>query len=235
MIHTRHDRRKNSDGFTLIEVLLAVLIFAIVLGAINSVFYAALRLRNKTSEMLDKSLPLEQALVIIKRDLANIVAGNGALSGQLQSVPNGTNVMVGASGPIFYTSSAVIDPILPFGEVQKVSYALLPSTNLYQGRDLARLVSRNILSTAGEPPIEQRLVEGVDAINFSYYDGSIWRETWDSTVEETKLPRAIKMQLQLSPDRANGMTAVKAPVEIVVPIMAQASTNTSTTQASAGQ
>ena len=214
-----------ATAFTLIELLLAVLIFAMVLGAINSVFYAALRLRNKTAEVLDKSVPLQQALVIIKRDLASIVPPNGAMSGQLQSTPNGTNLMAGASGPIFYCATGILDETSPLSEIQKISYSLVQSTNWSQGRDLVRLVTRNVLSTSGEAPVQQRLLEGVEAITFSYYDGLTWRDAWDSTTEETPLPKAIKLDLQLAAERTNRMIFQKAPVELVVPILVQGRTN----------
>src|SRR6185436_9077843 len=59
-------------AFTLLELLLAVLVFSIVLGAIHVVFFSAFKLRNKTADAIERSLPLQQTLVIIKRDLANL-------------------------------------------------------------------------------------------------------------------------------------------------------------------
>ena len=47
-------------AFTLLELLIAVVAFAIVLAAINGVFYSALKLRNRSAASLEKSLPLTQ-------------------------------------------------------------------------------------------------------------------------------------------------------------------------------
>src|SRR5947208_8795431 len=79
--------RLQQGAFTLLELLLAVLVFSIVLAAIHTVFFSALRLRNKTSDAIERSLPLQQTIAIIKRDLANLVPPGGTLSGQLQSTP----------------------------------------------------------------------------------------------------------------------------------------------------
>ena len=50
------------SAFTLLELLLAILIFAIVLSAIHGVFFTALRLRDRTSNAIERSLPhLERA------------------------------------------------------------------------------------------------------------------------------------------------------------------------------
>src|SRR5437773_2006618 len=72
-------------AFTLLELLIAVAIFAMVLLAINGVFYGAMRLRTKTSRMVEASLPIQQTVAILKRDLQGIVVPGGMLSGSLKS------------------------------------------------------------------------------------------------------------------------------------------------------
>ena len=76
-----------SPAFTLIEVLLAVAISAVVLAAINTVFFGALHLRMTTSRSLDASLPLEQALTLLRRDLQGAMppGTNGDLIGDFKS------------------------------------------------------------------------------------------------------------------------------------------------------
>src|SRR5437870_12733619 len=69
--------QSNPRAFTLIEVMIAMAVFAIVLAAINGIFWGALRLRNKTVESIDAALPKERALAIIRSDLANIVPPGG--------------------------------------------------------------------------------------------------------------------------------------------------------------
>lgn len=223
-------KRRNSvqrKAFTLIEVLLAVAIFAIVLGAINTVFYSALKLRNKTSELLDKSVPTEQAIKIIKRDLANLVPPSGPLTGQLQSTPT-TNAIAGVNGPIFYCASGSIDEINPWPDIQKVAFTLVQSTNRFEGYDLVRVVDRNVLAPTPSQPVSQKLMGGVDQIAFQFFDGSQWQSTWDSTLQTPALPKAIKMQIQLLQDRSVRASA-QTPIEIVVPVMVEARTNSTTT------
>ena len=77
--------RRHNSAFTLIEVLLAVGIFSIVLVAINTVFFAALRLRQHTSELVNESLPFNHALVLLRRDLQNAVPPGGLLAGDFRS------------------------------------------------------------------------------------------------------------------------------------------------------
>lgn len=82
---------RSRCAFTLIEVLLAVAIFAIILLAIHGVFHGALRLRNKTLDSVERTLPLQQALAVLKRDLANLVLPGGTLFGEFQTTPTTTS------------------------------------------------------------------------------------------------------------------------------------------------
>lgn len=230
-------------AFTLLELLLAVLVFSIVLGAIHVVFFSAFKLRNKTSDAIERALPLQQTLAIIKRDLANLVPPGGTFSGQLQSTPTistmssstslgsiGTGGSLNrASGPQFYTAVGLVDDDAPWGDLERVSYFLAAATNDTPGQDLYRAVTRNLLPTLQEETEDQFLMSGVDAITFRFYNGMAWQDTWDSTQVDSmtgltnNLPTAIKLELQLHNENASA--GQLAPVELVVPIMVLARTN----------
>lgn len=223
------------SGFTLLELLLAVAIFGVVLAAINTVFFSAMRLRNKTSSAIEEALPVQQTLSLLKRDLQGLMVP-GTIAGPLQTATVG-GVMSQQGGPVFYTCSAVLDDVSPFGDVQKVTYALKNPTTQTVGRDLVRLVERNIL-TNQEQPVEQWLMSGVENLRFSYYDGNTWKDVWDSTFPDTVtgrtnlLPRAVKVQLLLA--AAYGEPR-KFPVEMVVPIVVEGRSNQVQTATSGGQ
>ena len=69
----------------------------------------------------------------------------------------------------------------------------------------------------------------VRQLQFFFYDGTGWRNTWDSTTETTVLPQAIKVEIDL----AQNDTTVKAPLELVVPVTVYVRTNQ--TQNAGGQ
>jgi type II secretion system protein J len=221
-------RRRPIAAFTLMELLIGVSAFAIVLAALNGVFYAALRLRNKTTESLDQTLPLEQALATIKQDLANLLPP-GTLAGQLQTTPTtGLSAMgllpgAQATSPAFYTATGVIDETSPWAEEQRVTYFLAEPTNQTRGLDLVRAVTRNLLAPIEEPPLYQRLAAGIDSLSFLFYDGADWIDSWDSTTADPKLPLAIKVQIGLTPQPTDRLRPL--PIELVVPLEVQAGTN----------
>jgi type II secretion system protein J len=219
-------RRRSNTGFTLIEMLIAVTIFSVLIAAIHSVFFTALRLRNTAVSSLEASLPLEQAANVIQHDLANIIAStNGTLIGALQT-DNPTNVLPDQIGPDFYTTGGELDGMVPWGNIEKIDYLLSMPTNGVPGpgRDLIRAVTRNLLPVAQPPQPDEKhtILSGVKNLTFLYYDGTTWETGWDTT-QQTNLPLAIKVQIQMAAQP--GMTARTAPVELVIPVDVLLSTN----------
>ena len=62
-------KTNNLHAFTLIEMVLAIGVAAIVLVAINAVLFAALRLRDATNGVVDAAAPVDQTVTFLRRDL----------------------------------------------------------------------------------------------------------------------------------------------------------------------
>lgn len=226
-------------AFTLMELLLSVLVFSVVLVAMNYVFFGAIKLRNKTTQLVEAGMPQQQALMMIRRDLANVIApaSTSALAGAFITTATTGLQTAGALagrqvGPTFYTACGIMDDRNPWSQVRKVSYQLSSPTNLSPGLELYRNVTRNLLPVLTQPVESQWLLSGIEDVTFQYYDGTQWRETWDGTNETTVLPRAVRMQIQMLPEPEQRLRP--APIEMVVPIYVEPSTNTSTTSSSGG-
>lgn len=230
-------------AFTLIELLLAVAIFAIALLAIHGVFYSAIKLRNRTADALDASAPLEQALTFMKRDLANIIPPGSVLAGPLQTSPSTTDAnflgsaLTAAAGvvgrqvsPKFYTTTGIISEQVPWGDIQCVAYFLVEPTNNAPGKDMVRVVWRNLLPLLSEQPETQWLMSGVQDVAFSFFDGIQWSSSWDSTIQEPPLPLAIKVQIELANQLYSPTSETEARIiELIVPLTVQVRTNQSNT------
>ena len=102
---------------------------------------------------------------------------------------------------------------------------LRPATNsaTAAGQDLFRLVTRNLLPPVQEEVEQQWLMSDVERLEFSFHNGTSWQTTWDSTTEESVLPKAIKVQIELA--ITDPALPPKPLVEIVVPIVVQVRTN----------
>ena len=73
-------RHRAVRGFTLIEVLLALFILAMVLGVVHAIFHGALQLRNQADQAFEESIPLQHAVSLIKRDFENLAIPGGTPS-----------------------------------------------------------------------------------------------------------------------------------------------------------
>jgi type II secretion system protein J len=212
-------------------MLLAVAICAIVLVAINGVFATAVHLRDKTSEVVEAALPVTRALDIMHRDLKGAVGPGGFLAGdfkcgaQAMGARMGLSGEAGSAGLDFCTSTGTLSDKAPWGDIQEVFYELKAPTDRNQaGMDLVRCVNRNLLATTTQTPEIQWLMGKVQTLQFDCYDGTQWRNTWDTSIGDTNLPVAVRVRIQLVP-RQGEAAANMQPMEMLVPLDSQSRTN----------
>ncbi|MDB6021586.1 MAG: hypothetical protein JWQ04_1443 [Pedosphaera sp.] len=221
-------RTTHHAAFTLIELLIAVAISAIVLASISTLFFSALHLRERAAEAAEQTLPVDRAIAIMKQDLTGIMPP-GVLAGPMGS----DAVAIGMTTPPaleIYTASGVINADLPWGDLQKIDYSLQNPTNRsnFAGRDLIRGVTRNLLASTPMPPEPQSLLQDVQNLQFSYYDGTNWNDTWSTA--QSNIPIAIKVSIDFA--SLKGDTQYKPPVQFLVPIVAWDRTNSATNEVS---
>ena len=223
----RFQNRGRARGFTLIELLLAVAIFSIVLIAINTVFYSAVRLRARVVTLLDHAHSVNRALGILRRDLRGVMPPSGPLALSFKIGPvTPTQGALQVSGIEFFSATGVISDEAPYGDIQKITYLLRDPVdrNSGAGKDLVRSVCRNLLATAVEVSVEERLLGEVSRMEISCYTGTEWRELWDTTQQDTGLPSAVRVRLYGA--AADGREdPAQAPIELLIPFAVQAGTN----------
>jgi type II secretion system protein J len=212
-------------------MLLAVAICAIVLVAINGVFAAAVHLRDRTSEAIEESLPVNRALSIMQRDLRGAVGPGGFLAGdfkcgaQAMGAAMGLSGEAGSAGLDFFASTGVISDKVPWGDTQEVFYELkAPADRNQAGMDLVRCINRNLLATTTQTPEIQWLMGNVQTLQLDCYDGTQWRSTWDTSAGDTNLPVAVRIRIQLAAKQAEGSGTLQ-PLEMMVPLGTQTITN----------
>jgi type II secretory pathway component PulJ len=222
--------RSKTGAFTLIEMILAMGVAALVLTVAGSVLFAALHLRDATQAAVDSATPVDQALAVMRRDLeCAVTPTNGTskvLSGDFRV---GTLTSPGIRQPVaveMYTATGALRDSAPWGDIQKVTYELRDPTDRNEpGKDLFRSVTRNLMATTAVPDVEdQWMLGGVQSVEFSCFDGSQWSGTWDTsglTSVNTNLPTAVRVRIQL----AGYNPAVTPPIEMLVPIDSQSRTN----------
>ena len=216
--------RSSRRAFTLLELLLAMAVGAVVLVVIQTTFFGALRLHNTTHDRIEEGRILQRTLGIIRRDFAGIMLPGGTLAGDLQT-ENFSSLTSGNYGervtPEIFTNSGKIDGWNPFSDVQMGAYYLAPGANGQNSKDLVRVVTRNLLPVQTPDAEDVVLLQGVTSATISFYDGRGWTETWDSS-ETSTLPTAVRFSLVMAP---KGAGEAPAPHELVVPIVATTTTS----------
>jgi type II secretory pathway component PulJ len=229
VISTAHKPSAAADtrGFTLIEAVLAIGISAVVVAAIGGIFYSALRLRDRSVAMLDEGSQLQPVLTILKRDLSGAMPPEGFLaSGFLCGDLDG--ILMRGVGVQFITTSGTGTSSGGGADLQQVTYVLRDSTGGRRGaKDLIRAVTSNLLGTTLEPPEEELLLSGVELFQVDCFDGNQWRPDWDTSLTDTNLPMAVRVQIQVASANQNERSSARsaAPLELIVPLTIQSRTN----------
>ena len=211
----------TARAFTLMEMLLALAISAIVVAAIGGVFYSALRLRDRTAAALDEMAPLHQVLILLRRDLQGAQPPSGYLAGDFKNGAISGDLGQGV-GLQFYTSTGTMSDNSPWADLQQVIYELRPPTQPTRagGKDLFRTINRSLLGTVQQPD-DQWLMGNVQSLDFACYDGNNWLDTWDTSLGNTNLPTAVRVRIQLASDAAGK----QEPIELIVPLDSLSRTN----------
>lgn len=223
-------------AFTLIEMILAIGVAAIVLVAVNAVLFTALRLREATTDAVNAATPLDSTLTFLRRDLECVVTPTNGTSKVLSgSFRAGTVNSPGIADPVaveMFTATGALSESAPWADIQRVTYELKNSKDVSGQRDLYRSVTRNLLSDTGTPAVEDQLMlKDVENVKFTCFDGAQWQVNWDTsdtTSVNTNLPLAVRVEIQLAGQNNNS----DDPIQLVVPIDSVSRTNmvlTSTT------
>jgi type II secretion system protein J len=236
---------RNRKGFTLIEVLVAAVISAILILSLNTLLYNALHLRDDAvAEMV--SLSTEQnVLNLLRQDLRSAVSSDTALAGRMLGISSRTSMQM-ADSLEFHTASGRISEYEPWGDIQKVQYSLMELENplAEKGLYLIRAVTRNLLAPIQETPMIYPLLPHVHSLMFQYFDGEVWLDSWDSELQETPVPKAVRVQILLfknaetnansslpvNPTNPYLRTAQPDTLELLVPLVMQPETGEDSTE-----
>ena len=194
-------------GFTLVEVLLAVTVLAIIISAVYGSFATAGRSVEQAGAVREGT---DLARTLLARLTTDI-----------------TNAYVNTAMPetFFYGRKAQVDekrfdslflttltnwrrPGTRESDLWEVGYTFQEEPDRNGGRTLFRKEKRE--PSRDVPPLEgtvdYSLTDTVADLRFRYFDGSVWTEEWDSK-KQGRLPRAVEIALVLKDGRRYATTA----------------------------
>jgi len=185
---------KKSYGFTLVELLVAIAIFAVLSALGWKVFDYVVKVKERNAEHEAKLSQLQEAYQQILRDTVQAVPLTANINGEIQPA------LVLQNGRFNFSKTGVTDPL---------NQGLAPDERIeYQYRadekKLYRLKFRNLNQTGNDQPDSSVLLDNVEQFKIVILNPSE-SDSWpdraaDSTNEDSfaVLPRGVKINLDVS-------------------------------------
>jgi general secretion pathway protein J len=184
--------KRRSQGFTLIEVLVSIAIFASLSVAAYQVVNQV-QLSNELSKQKSTRLQeIQRAFVFLDGDFRQIALRQFRHDGE-EATPRlllwGQNVLASDDKGVLFTRLGWLNPLnqFPRGEVSKVGYRIQEET-------LQRLWWRYPDTPVAEPAIELPLLDGVESFGLRFYAEGEWSNEWST---DLALPSAVEVKLKL--------------------------------------
>jgi general secretion pathway protein J len=185
-------KTQHNTGFTLLEVLIAMALFAMVGMASYSVFSAVTDSDVLARERSDKINEIQRAMLVMERDFVQLAHRKIRIEGDApridylmsddsqfdEDVNNLAFVRLGWRNPGL---------IIPRSDVQAVAYYFDE-----EKKSLMRSHHNFVDAAAGEKAKERELLTGVVSVAFEFFDGEKWQKA-----NEGGLPQAIAVTIEL--------------------------------------
>ncbi len=215
---TQNQRGFQDEGFTVTEFLVAMAILGILAPAITLCFRLALEATGRADQRMEASQEIRSVMSIIEEDLRKAflpTSGSGwfLATDNTQGNQDADSLAFTCLGYRIPYADLLQNPTpeeaqTPLGDFYSVEYLLEAGGEGQPGRLLRlELVPAGEDSTDTESLGRQQLLsDRVVSLNFRYYDGTDWLDTWTAAVgtaseenasseSENQLPQAVEITL----------------------------------------
>lgn len=221
--------RENSSAFTLLEILIAMFIFAIVLSTIYTSYTGTFRIVDETESQTDIYEMARIALERMQEDLESVYIPENPKSSGPEEPASSLFEFIGedkeiegrSADPLRFTSTAH----LVFSEEDEASGAAEIVYYVEEGAEGEGFVLyRSDTSTFEEKPEEATgglvLCDSLVSVSFAYYDdeGEV-SDNWDSTSDQLKnrIPRMVSILLEFQ-NKSDPETPFKFLTTVALPV-----------------
>ncbi len=189
-------RSTQARAFTLLELLAATAMTAMLAGSLYATLHVAFKARRSATESVDRARRGELAIQLLRADIESAVVPKGILAGGFLG-EDATDRTGRASDVLMLHCAADGGQAAEgAGDIRMVELACEPDED-GEGMVLLRRITRNLLATTVEEADEEVVCRGVASFNLRYFDGVDWQDAWDSAAYDNALPRALEVTLEL--------------------------------------
>ena len=179
-----YTKAKSREGFTLVEVMIALFILSIIFSILYSSFFPTRKVINNIETRREEWKVLASGLHILSNDIRTIsLPASSAISLFKGSNTYTRQPMITFSAYTSFQSDGI-------GRLRKVAYNVEEDPD---GR--GTFILRRLLYEDAKEIIEDEvLIDGLEEIEFSYFDGKDWKERWDAK-DSDNLPKGVKVSI----------------------------------------
>ena len=196
--HRRRHRRPRR-GFTLLELMVAAMIGAMVLGSLSVGIGRIADARNRSKARLDAFMRADAALAALRREVATIIRSDDLFDTRLLLLDGGTDETPRDEVLLFTTRLKVSRADNRFesdGQEWETAFRV-EEDDLGPALWIRRDAVPDEFSQGGG--IAEPTVEGILSIAVSCWDGFQWFDEWDS--DRRGLPKAVRLEVTASGHR----------------------------------
>lgn len=185
--------RKSAAGFTLLEILIALVIFAII-GILTTLSLHRIIGNNKALNKQDQRvMQLQMAITLIRRDL--LQALNRPI---IDSSGNQSVAFSGSGSELSFTRAGLVNPLgfARRSDMQRISYNLSDTA-------LVRSTWTVLDQPAGAKPQRKKLIDHVNMLSWSFVDSENKKhDSWPPSSEGNQqaispLPKAVLLTMSI--------------------------------------
>ncbi|WP_165767159.1 type II secretion system minor pseudopilin GspJ [Parendozoicomonas haliclonae] len=181
----------SQRGFTLLEMLVAIAIFAMISLSAYQLMSAMMDARTITASVHQRMQSINTALVVLEQDFRHIVDRGLRIDGRMssQSLFSDENMLESDDEAISFTRSQWRNPqyTLPRSELQKISYRL-------KEHRLERLYHYTLDPAENTEPEIRPLLDKITQLEFRFFINGSWQESF---TEQNTFPQGVMVRLQL--------------------------------------
>jgi general secretion pathway protein J len=197
------DERLDNRGFTLLELLIAMTMMAIIAASLYTSMSIGFKARESAERVVEKGRAVEIAVEVIKGMLMSAMVPNGVLAGSFTGEDGENDGGYPSDTLTFYTADYNPKKDETACDIEKVVLMMSVREDTTE-RVIVRKVTTNLLSPTTIDPDEEILCANVRSMSLQYYNGSDWVDEWASSENDNSLPKAVKITIVLENTDTSG-------------------------------
>lgn len=190
------NRRGKTRAFTLLEMLVAMAMIAVLAGSLYATLHVAFRARRTALKAVEPVRKAELAMQLLRADIQSAVVPRGVLAGSFFGEDGTDGIGRECDSLLLYCTTPRARQAEGTGDVRMIELVCEPEED-GTGMVLLRRTTVNLLAPTINEPAEEVLCRGVHAFGLRYFDGVDWQDSWDSGARDNTLPSAVEVTLEL--------------------------------------